>query len=354
MQLHRLLAHVAHGLAALVLGAGHGCATLGRWRIEFEGRVVAHGTGQLQLHLHVRRTVAQRLKAADDHAKLFARVEVLGRDGHGFVHNPDSFRTQGGNAHIYCVVQRGLAVQRDQGGGCALANHFSGAAAVLRAIASGADTCGRALHQKQRYAAVDGGGHQKSIGMVAYSHDAFAGLHGPAGCSLRGRGLADFCAVAGSALLVRQHHQGFATGNARQPVGLHGLGGVATDDRTRYQTLRQRLQHDAAAQLFHGHHAFDRPHAQTALVFGNVETAQAQLGHFIEALTREATGLGGRAAAVKAVALVYPFAYCIAQLFLVVRKIEIHGVLLFSPERFGPRYCAALRCCRRKSWFCVG
>jgi len=82
--------------------------------------------------------------------------------------------------------------------------------------------------------------------------------------------------------------------------------------------LRQRLQHDAAAQLFHHHHALDRAHAHTALVVGHVQATQAQLGQLGVRLTRKATCLFDCAAALKGVALVHPFAHRVAKLFLVV------------------------------------
>ena len=92
MQLHRLLADKTHRLAKLHFGAGHGQVALGRGGIELQAGVVAHGPGQLQLHLHVGHAVSQRLHAANVHTKLLAAVEVVGEDGQRCVHASDPVR----------------------------------------------------------------------------------------------------------------------------------------------------------------------------------------------------------------------------------------------------------------------
>src|SRR5690606_34852004 len=120
---------------------------------------------------------------------------------------------------------------------------------------------------------------------------------------------------------------------------------------------------------------------------------EAQLGQFAPGgAVKTACGHGG-AAALERVALVHPLAHGVAQLFLVVRKIEIHVSLLVlaagavapsttseaqsgTPSRRGhggavlsrkartvvgvsreqsePRCCAALRSSHRRWWSCAG
>jgi hypothetical protein len=131
---------------------------------------------------------------------------------------------------------------------------------------------------------------------------------------------------------VRQHHQRFARRDLRQPGGLHIGATVGADHAAGDQGLRQRLEHDAAAQLFHHHHALDRAHAQAAVVFADVQARQAQLGQFVVGVAVKAARRDDGAAALEVVALVHPLAHRVAQLFLVVGKIEIHARVSSSAQ----------------------
>jgi hypothetical protein len=104
--------------------------------------------------------------------------------------------------------------------------------------------------------------------------------------------------------------------------------------------LRQGLEHDAAAQLFHHHHGVDGALAQAAVLFGHCEGGQAQLGQLAVGGAVEAAGGDDGAAALEVVALVHPLAHGVAQLLLVVGKIEIH-VLVSSAQH---RLATMLRC----------
>ena len=206
--------------------------------------------------------------------------------------------------------------------------HFGGAAAVLGAVALAAHASAGALHQKQGNLAAKLGAYQKGVGQVACNHQAFLALQLVATTHGSGRGFADVERVACAAFLVGQHHQRFAAADARQPSRLGGGVGVVGDYRAGNQRLAERFEHDAAPELFHHHHALDRAHAQAAVVFGDVEAAQTEFGQFVPGGAVQATGFFSGAAAVKAIALVHPFAHGVAQLLLVVRKIEIHGLVL--------------------------
>ena len=117
MQLHRLLADKAHGVAQLVFGARHRSAALGRRGVELEAGVIAHGAGQFELHLHVGDAVAQGLEAGNGHAELFARVHVVGGGGQRHVHHTHAFSAGGGNADVHCMLQGFEAVRGNQKGG---------------------------------------------------------------------------------------------------------------------------------------------------------------------------------------------------------------------------------------------
>jgi hypothetical protein len=143
-------------------------------------------------------------------------------------------------------------------------------------------------------------------------------------------------AVAGCTLLVGQYHQGFAAGNFWQPGGLGGGIGIARQHATSDQGLGKRFEHIAAPQLLHHHHAFDRTHAQATIVLGDVQAAQAQFGNFAPGRAVKAASLFAGAAAVEGIALVHPFAHSVAELYLVVRKIEVQIHQSMPPP--GSRY----------------
>ena len=115
-----------------------------------------------------------------------------------------------------------------------------------------------------------------------------------------GLGLAHVEPVARLALLVGQHHQRLAAGDARQPAVL-----AASPAHSRASTppaisvCAQRLQHDAAAELLHHDHAFDRAHAHAAVrPRGCTGRARPELGQFVPGLAREAArGLDARGGA---------------------------------------------------------
>ena len=251
-----------------------------------------------------------------------------------------------------------MAVQRHQGGGGVVQLHFCSAAAVLGAVATAAYASGAAFYQKEGGFAIQLGGHQKGVGLVAHGHHALVALQLVAAVGRLCCGFAGVERIARTLLLVGQHDECLAAADAGQPGSFGGGVGVVGNHRTGNERLVERLEHDAAAQLFHHHHAFGRAHAQAAIVFGHIEAAQAELGQFIPGSAVKAACFFGGAATVEAVALVHPFAHGVAQLFLVVRKIEIHGLVLemgcaISRARIAKRCCVALRCCRRKSWFCA-
>ncbi len=126
------------------------------------------------------------------------------------------------------------------------------------------------------------------------------------------------------ALYVCQHQQRLATGQARQPLLLHGSGRVRLQHGGGNKGLRQRLQHQAAAQFFLHHHCIHRPQAHAAVGFGHREAAQAEFGQLGPGGAVEAPGGGGGAAALEGVGFVHPAPHRFAQLQLVVGKVEIH------------------------------
>jgi hypothetical protein len=99
-----------------------------------------------------------------------------------------------------------------------------------------------------------------------------------------------------------------------------------------HESLGQRLHHQTAAQLLHDHHHIDRALAQAAILLGHGEGRQAQLGQLVPDLAREAALFGNALAALEGIALVHPAGHGIAQLLLVVGKIEIH-ICLLLPKR---------------------
>ena len=173
MQLHGLLAHKAHRLAQLHLGAGHGGAALRGGGAELEAGVVAHRAGQLELHLHVGHAVAQGLEAGDEHAELLALVHVFDRDGHGLVHHAHGFGAGGGNAGVHGQLQRGQAVGGDERGGGVDELHFSGAAAVLGDVATRDHASCRTFHQEEGDLAVQLRRNDERVGLVTSGNYAF-------------------------------------------------------------------------------------------------------------------------------------------------------------------------------------
>src|SRR5450830_1223746 len=163
-----------------------------------------------------------------------------------------------------------------------LQRHFGGAAALLGAVALGADTAGGALHQKQGQLAIEQGGHHEGVGLITCWNYTFSSCQ-----HMADGGLSRFCltnieAVASDALLIRQHHQRFAAGYFWQPGGFGGLWCVAAEHAACDQALVEWLQHDATPELFHHHHALDRAHAHAVILLRDVQAAQAQLGYFTE------------------------------------------------------------------------
>ena len=357
VQLHGLLAHEAHGLAELHLGARERAAALVPRRAELEAGVVAHGAREFELHLHVGRAVAQGLEAGDGHAELPALVQVVEGHGAGLLHDAHGIGAGGGDAGVHGQLQRGQAVRGDERGRGMVQPHLGGAAAVLGAVAARGDAAGIALHEEQRDLAVQLGGHEEGVGLVACGDYAFGSCKRMPGGRFGRFCLADVEAVACLAFLVREHDERLAAGDARKPGGLHGIGGVLREHAGRYEGLRQRLQNDAAAQFLHGHHGVDGALAQAAVGLGHGQGRQAQTGQFAPGRAVEAARGHDGAAALEGVALVHPLAHGVAQGLLVVGKIEVHGLVSFrtlSPARFEPRCCAALRCCRRRWWSCAG
>ena len=196
-------------------------------------------------------------------------------------------------------------------------------ATVLRAVTSGGDTGGLALHQKQSGLARQLGGHQKRIGLVAHGHHAFAATDLVSALGLGGRRLRGFERVARGPLLVGQHHQGFAAGNAGQPG--FGFGTAVTRHHgTGNQSLGQGFEHHAPAQFFHDHHGLDRPHAHAAVAFGHEQGGQAEFGQFVVHITGKTTGFDNALAALEGVAFFHPLAGGVAQLLLVFAEVKIH------------------------------
>ena len=178
------------------------------------------------------------------------------------------------------MFQRGQAVAGDQCGSGIVKHHLGRAAAILRAVTLGDDAAGITFDEEHGQRAIHHGGHQIGIGLVSGGYYAFGSCQRPS--SLRWSG---FCftfveLVTGFTFLVGQHDEGFTTGHLGQPFGLHVGGGITREHTTCNQRMRQRLHHDAAAQLFHGQHAFGRAHAHTAVVFRDVQATQAKFSQF--------------------------------------------------------------------------
>jgi hypothetical protein len=95
---------------------------------------------------------------------------------------------------------------------------------------------------------------------------------------------------------------------------------VRRDERDR----GERLEHEAAAELFHHHHRVDRAEAHAALCLGNGKAGEAEPGQALPRLAREAARLDDRPAALEVVVLLDPPAHRVAQHFLVVGEIEVH------------------------------
>ena len=94
VQLHRLLADEARGLADPRLGRRHRAAAFGRRRRTPACTAASsrHRAGLLELHEHVGHAVLQRLEFADRHAELLARLQVLERGRDQRVHRADALR----------------------------------------------------------------------------------------------------------------------------------------------------------------------------------------------------------------------------------------------------------------------
>ena len=109
--------------------------------------------------------------------------------------------------------------------------------------------------------------------MVASSYHALGTGNRPNIACGFGLCLADLGVVTRFAFLVRQHHQGLTTSDLCAPFGLQGSCCVVGQNSASNQGVRQGFEHDAASQLFHHHHAFDGAHAQSAKLFGDIQTA---------------------------------------------------------------------------------
>ena len=116
--------------------------------------------------------MAQRLKAGNGHAKLFAGVEVLHRHHQGFFHQTHRLGTQRRGTHVHRQLQSSQTVQADELGGCVCQVQLAHAAAVLRQIGMGRVGGRAARYQEQSLLAVRNGRHQKAMGVVTRWHQA--------------------------------------------------------------------------------------------------------------------------------------------------------------------------------------
>jgi hypothetical protein len=205
--------------------------------------------------------------------------------------------------------------------------------AVLRAVAVAAQAGRAGFHQVQRQASTTLGRDDEGIRLVTHGHQAFCARQAIA----RGLGLAGQGPVAPAAFLPGQAQHRLARGQPGQPGRLRRQ---LAEQTPADQRLRQGFEHQAAAQLLHDHHGLHRPQAEAALVLGHGQAREAQLGEFGPGLARKAAAFHDGAAAFKAVALVHPAGHGLAQLLLVVGKIEIHGAS-FQPSRV---WATMLRC----------
>ena len=174
-----MLAHIAHGIAQLVFGTGHGLVALSGRCIELQTGVVAHGAAQLQLHFHIGHTVTQGLECGNGGVELLAGVHVLHGDGHGFVHHADAFSAHTRNANVHGMAQCGLTVEREQTCRTLIELEFCGAATVLGAVARCGTAFGSFGHQEQSQFARGHRGHQKGIGLITHGYHAFGACHKP-------------------------------------------------------------------------------------------------------------------------------------------------------------------------------
>ena len=121
--------------------------------------------------------MAQGLKAGNVDIELFARVHVIHGDGQSLVHHANGFCADTGNADVKCVLKRRQTFQGHALCRRLIEHQLCRARAVLRAIATGAQTFAAASNQEKRELAMDHGGNQKAIGMIAHWHHTFAAGH---------------------------------------------------------------------------------------------------------------------------------------------------------------------------------
>jgi hypothetical protein len=185
------------------------------------------------------------------------------------------------------------------------------------------------------------GGHHEGVGFVAGGHHALHAGECPAVlAALRVRGAVG-PAVACAVLVHGRHHQGLARGDARQPRGLQ-LGRRGRQQcRCHQRGLGVGRVDQATAQLLAHHHGLDGTKGHAAVALGHHQPGQAQIGQLGVDRSRGAPGLGQRVPPLEAEALVHPAAHRVAQRFLVVGEVEVHGLFLQLPSTV----CATmLRC----------
>ena len=188
---------------------------------------------------------------------------------------------------------------------------LGGSAAVLGAVAVPAQSGCTRFDQVKRDQPTAPRRDDEGISLIAGGHHAL----GAAQAIALGQGLAVRGPVAAAALLPSQTEHSLACGQLGQPRRLRReLAEHAAAD----QRLRQGLEHQAAAELFHHHHGFHRAHAHPALVLGHGQAGQAQLGQLTPDLARKSTAAFDLAPTLKRVGFIDPAGHGLAQLQLVV------------------------------------
>ncbi len=134
-------------------------------------------------------------------------------------------------------------------------------------------------------------------------------------------------AVARVPLLVGEDDDLLAFGDVLQARRGGGFVAGLEDARRDQRDCRVGLEDEAAAELLEDDHRLDRAEAEAALRFGNLQAADAELADLVPCVAREAARLDDAAPALEVVAALDPAAHRVAQHFLVVGEVEVHGQL---------------------------
>ncbi|MNZ77399.1 hypothetical protein D3C78_959380 [compost metagenome] len=192
MQLDALIGDEARRAADDVFGSAQRAATLFAVRLVGDaGGQQCHRNGLVQLDAHVDHAMLQRLEAADRHAELLARLQVVqGQSARGF-HAADRFRALRGDGAALLVAQSRqclplLAEQRGAADEDVVQVQVAGLAAVHGGIFAAAHARAFRVDQEQAdallvpLATAGAGRYQDQLGAVSGDHHRLVAAQLPA------------------------------------------------------------------------------------------------------------------------------------------------------------------------------